>query len=196
MVCRRLKRLSPESRIRDRKARTERLQDPEVRKKDNARRLVWLHANKDRINAELRSDPARLQALRDQKNRHARKPGVRLRNHLKKAYKLSVERYHEMIAEQGGTCAICRKPLRPGKCTHVDHDHVTGKIRGILCHPCNTSIGKLGDNAAGLLVALLYVIGDDATELQRVRDQLAQYAPTTSVSSHSHDSCSPRAQRS
>jgi hypothetical protein len=40
---------------------------------------------------------------------------------------------------------------------HVDHCHETGKIRGLLCHSCNTGIGKLGDNLEGLQKAVSYL---------------------------------------
>lgn len=60
---------------------------------------------------------------------------------------------------QGGVCAICEKPetvIRKGKLLplSVDHDHATGRVRGLLCNRCNTAIGKLD----GLLEkALVYV---------------------------------------
>lgn len=39
----------------------------------------------------------------------------------------------------------------------VDHCHDTGRVRGMLCHGCNTALGKLGDNVAGLRRALEYL---------------------------------------
>lgn len=68
---------------------------------------------------------------------------------------------------QGNTCALCGK-LLPSlaerlataiirNVEHIDHDHETGRIRGILCGGCNTALGKLGDNADGLSRALAYV---------------------------------------
>ncbi|MDQ1705857.1 MAG: hypothetical protein QOF18_2223 [Frankiaceae bacterium] len=46
-----------------------------------------------------------------------------------------------MIEAQGGTCAVC-----PGKPEHVDHDHETGRVRGILCFNCNQALGNVRDN--------------------------------------------------
>jgi hypothetical protein len=47
----------------------------------------------------------------------------------------------------------------PDKPLHIDHDHRTGKVRGLLCVSCNTGIGKLGDDVDGLYRALRYVQG-------------------------------------
>lgn len=43
------------------------------------------------------------------------------------------------------------------RATCLDHDHLTGKIRGWLCQPCNTALGKFGDNVEGLLNAIAYL---------------------------------------
>lgn len=53
-------------------------------------------------------------------------------------------------------CECCKKP--PGKRgLHLDHDHVTGRFRGWLCHKCNNSIGMLGDNIGGVKAAIEYL---------------------------------------
>jgi Recombination endonuclease VII len=50
--------------------------------------------------------------------------------------------YPELFEAQGGVCAICGKP--PGeRALHVDHDHETGQVRGLLCYSCNTKLGWL-----------------------------------------------------
>jgi len=63
----------------------------------------------------------------------------------------------QMLVAQGGVCKLCRKPPKPGKILCADHCHETGKVRGLLCNTCNTALGKLGDNVAGLKSALEYV---------------------------------------
>jgi hypothetical protein len=50
-----------------------------------------------------------------------------------------------MIEAQGGTCATCA-----GKPEHVDHDHATGQVRGVLCFNCNQALGNVRDNVATL----------------------------------------------
>jgi hypothetical protein len=58
-----------------------------------------------------------------------------------------------MILQQRGVCAICRTR----KALHVDHDHATGRVRGILCFNCNRGIGKFGDDPALLRNAIAYI---------------------------------------
>ena len=64
--------------------------------------------------------------------------------HLRKAYGLTIDDYSRMRADQGGRCAICgnTKP-EGGRELAVDHCHMTGKVRGILCSKCNTGLHVL-----------------------------------------------------
>ena len=71
-------------------------------------------------------------------------------------YGLSTEAYQEMLASQGGVCALCGGT--PGaRALGVDHDHATGRIRGLLCSPCNTGIGNLRDDPDLLRKAIAYL---------------------------------------
>lgn len=84
-------------------------------------------------------------------------------------YGLTVEQFDEMVAAQGGVCAICGQApvavkgiapaLRPARdpVLHIDHDHETGRVRGLLCTRCNSGIGFFGDNAKLLRVAVKYL---------------------------------------
>lgn len=58
----------------------------------------------------------------------------------KSKYGISKEEFSEMLLNQGGVCAIC-KGDNSGKTLRVDHNHVTGKIRGLLCSNCNVALG-------------------------------------------------------
>ena len=68
-------------------------------------------------------------------------------------YGITLEQYDEMLISQGGTCAICgqeektvhSKTGNPNS-LNVDHDHDTGRIRGLLCSPCNRALGLIGDS--------------------------------------------------
>jgi len=72
--------------------------------------------------------------------------------------------YDELFKRQGGVCALCGKPEtkvhKAHKCAcdlSIDHDHRTGKIRGLLCHVCNTLLGRLEANIELLPKMLEYI---------------------------------------
>lgn len=88
--------------------------------------------------------------------------------HLRRAYKLTPERYLEILISQDYGCAICGKPPTQqgrGKHLHVDHDHdccdetpTCGKcVRGLLCFQCNVGLGKFGDEGMLLVAAAYYL---------------------------------------
>lgn len=60
-------------------------------------------------------------------------------------YGIGRREFDLMLIEQSNGCAICSKPLDCAKDTHVDHDHVTAVVRGLLCNFCNTRVGTLED---------------------------------------------------
>lgn len=62
-----------------------------------------------------------------------------------------------MLVEQGNQCAICGKDFHQRKVPHVDHDHATGVVRGLLCRACNIGLGKFEDNVEALRRAADYV---------------------------------------
>lgn len=81
--------------------------------------------------------------------------------HLKEKYAFSDQEYDELFKKQEGRCAICRRAAGDTRYTmlYVDHDHRTGKIRGLLCTHCNTGLCKLGDTEVRLRWALDYLKG-------------------------------------
>lgn len=120
-----------------------------------------------RAKAWLINNPEKARAARKRYGqRHAARLSVIARNTLlKRKYGLTTEQYDEMVRAQGGLCAICRKPPTRRRLA-VDHCHKTGTVRGLLCDPCNSSLGRLGDNQEGLLRALNYL--DGSTPLRSV----------------------------
>lgn len=76
-----------------------------------------------------------------------------------KTYGLTKEKYEEILKNQMGGCAICGKQVnaKGKKRLHIDHDHQTGKIRGLLCHLHNTMIGQGGDVLEELEKAIQYL---------------------------------------
>lgn len=73
---------------------------------------------------------------------------------LAKKYGMSPADVEQMLLEQDGKCAICRKVLLN---PHVDHDHTTGEVRGLLCYLCNLGIGLLQEDVENLQNAITYL---------------------------------------
>lgn len=77
---------------------------------------------------------------------------------LQRKYGISLDTYNRMFLSQGGRCAICRTDVPAKKYGwHVDHDHSTEKVRGILCNKCNRGLGYLNDSLDILKAAIKYI---------------------------------------
>jgi hypothetical protein len=72
-------------------------------------------------------------------------------------YGLTVEEFDTMFAAQNERCAICQGTEPRGSNWSVDHDHDTGKVRGILCTDCNVGLGRFRDSESLLLTAIGYL---------------------------------------
>lgn len=79
------------------------------------------------------------------------------RSHALRKFGLTEGSYEILLTRQGGCCDICKKPEKFKKRLAVDHDHATGKVRGLLCQDCNTSLGKFGDSVEILRNAVAYL---------------------------------------
>ena len=96
--------------------------------------------------------------LTKQRARRASPNGKKTRRaaDLRDRYGMTHAEYVELTIAQDGLCAICHQ--EPGaRGFHVDHDHATGKVRGLLCHGCNTALGLLQDNPHLLARAATYL---------------------------------------
>jgi hypothetical protein len=81
---------------------------------------------------------------------------------LRKKYGIGIAEYDVILENQGGKCKICRSnetKVSWSTNLHVDHCHTTGEIRGLLCQPCNVSLGKMNDDPELLRRAALYLEG-------------------------------------
>ena len=80
--------------------------------------------------------------------------------HLRRYYGITPEEYDEMLEMQSGKCAVCKTDTAGGKhnvfC--VDHDHVTGKVRELLCKDCNIVLGIINDSPEHLGRLMAYII--------------------------------------
>lgn len=93
----------------------------------------------------------------------ARTPDYKKESFIKSVYGITLKDYDDMFKKQGGVCFICgQKETRKNKYTgvcrlHIDHDHKTGKVRGLLCHSCNFGISAFMDSAQLLERAIEYL---------------------------------------
>jgi len=84
------------------------------------------------------------------------KPCTSVRNresHLRRTYGLTEDDIKRMREAQGGRCAICRE----ANAEHVDHDHKTGRVRGLLCFNCNGALGQFRDRTELMQRAVVYL---------------------------------------
>ena len=86
----------------------------------------------------------RAKELRQRRNRH----------YIQK-YGITIDHYETLLREQDGLCAICKRKKKISLA--VDHNHMTGAVRGLLCNNCNTAIGNLMDNISYLENAIKYL---------------------------------------
>ncbi len=119
-------------------------EDPEYRERELAASRAYHAKHRDRLNA-----------LKREKWRSNSEFRERRRAQRTMAYGLTADDYERMLIEQGGVCAICRRKSDRRLC--IDHCHATQKVRGLLCHRCNTALGLLDDDWDRLRAAMAYV---------------------------------------
>jgi len=73
-------------------------------------------------------------------------------------YGISVEDYEQMLEDQNGGCYICGKKPEGKRALDIDHDHSTGKVRGLLCSNHNRALGLLGDDISLMLRSVEYLV--------------------------------------
>jgi hypothetical protein len=82
-------------------------------------------------------------------------------NTLKSKYGIQASEFQSMYDAQQGKCGICEEEVKhQDRSTHLDHDHKTGKIRGILCENCNKMLGHARENPRILMAAVEYLKGE------------------------------------
>jgi hypothetical protein len=112
----------------------------------------YYQKNRDSINKKNRDRNHRNYDIRKEKNRN-----------LMRMFNISIDDYEYLFKKQNGLCAICGfkedRKHRNGKTFSlaVDHNHITGKIRGLLCSRCNMAIGGLRDSVEIIEKALMYI---------------------------------------
>jgi hypothetical protein len=111
---------------------------------------LWREKNKEHL------------ALKRKENYIKNRDGSIKNTILLKKYGIYLDDCKEMFEKQNGVCAICGQPetrIQRGKLADlsVDHDHITGEVRGLLCNKCNIGIAHFYDNSDLLLLAFNYL---------------------------------------
>ena len=127
----------------------------------NPNKIVWHRCrscNATICNGRMRRRIASGEAREDYKKRYK----TRRWDKLLKEYGITQEEYNELEAHQEYTCAICKEPetamYKDVKCRLVvDHNHVTGVIRGLLCRACNIALGNFREDPKRLQSAIEYL---------------------------------------
>jgi hypothetical protein len=93
--------------------------------------------------------------------------------HLRRRYGVTGEEADALLAAQGGLCAICK--VAPA--VHVDHDHVTGAVRALLCFNCNGGLGQFNDDPVVLHAAAYYVQAHTIRQQIQAESEAARNRP-------------------
>lgn len=113
------------------------------------------------INSDPEVKAIRRQAWKDfDARKAAENPNYRKNMRFKREYGITYADYERMLEEQEGKCPCGRSAPEGhgGQWLHVDHDHTTGKVRGLLCPNCNKVLGLVFDNPDTLVVLAAYLI--------------------------------------
>ncbi len=123
-----------------------------------ARVKKWQEENPERVRAYQRA--RRLDPVVKRRERSG---------HLMRKFGITIEQYDAMLAAQGGGCFICGRPPREDISLHVDHDHSTGKVRGILCFCCNNALADFQESPALLAKAASYMTAHDPVVQEEIQ---------------------------
>ena len=106
-------------------------------------RKAWTEKNREKLSTQSRNWKAE---HREQVNAHAREryhkknKNEQLIRHRKRKYGMDESEYRAIVEQQEGRCLICGD--KPNISLSIDHNHVTGQIRGLICNPCNIALSK------------------------------------------------------
>jgi hypothetical protein len=127
----------------------------ENHERELAKRRAYQEANRERVR-EMNRDNHRRHQQEDPEGYKL----VRRFRQLKHKYGITQQQYDDMYNSQQGLCAIC---IQPFDIFAVDHNHITGRIRGLLCKSCNTLLANAKEDSSLLQRAIDYLAVHDLT---------------------------------
>jgi hypothetical protein len=113
------------------------------------------------------------QILAYQKRYHAENARKRKNDELQKLYGMSIDDFDKLAKEQDYRCKGCNKIKK----LVVDHNHVTGEVRGLLCNKCNPALGLLEDNKETLRALILHL--DSKTGYGKIKEDFTKQTSNT-----------------
>jgi hypothetical protein len=141
--------------------------------RERERQRRWRAANPEKVREQNRRRNTSPAGRASRARWEAENPRKIVDKGLRYRYGISLDDYEALLTKQGGVCAICLRPetaTRAGTLLrlHVDHDHATRKVRGLLCNRCNRMLGVMGEDAARLRRAADYLDGASAALADRI----------------------------
>lgn len=133
----------------------------EWRKRNKSKKLEanrkWVAENPEKVRQSVQKHKAKYPLKHNQQSRSwysKNKERVRMQRY-ERSFGLKEEQVRSMLEQQQNLCVLCDKPL--GEKYAVDHDHDSGKVRALLCGPCNSKLGVLEKNPAWVAAAIRYI---------------------------------------
>jgi hypothetical protein len=137
-----------------------------------ARNKAWYQQNRKRAIAYVKGwQRANAERVRDYQRQYRADHAQQFREgHLRRVFNLTAAQYEELLEAQGGGCALCGRAPRSDRSLHVDHNHKTGVLRGLLCFRCNVGIGHFREDTLRMADAIVY-LARGRSALERDRDE-------------------------
>lgn len=124
--------------------------------KDKARKEYFLNYNHSERGKNVQKkyhETEKFQIVRDDYEDSLKGKNKKKEIYYRNAYNITLDQIYNRLDFQNNKCAACQKDINIDS-LHLDHDHTTGKIRGLLCRYCNLGLGHLGDDPDQAIIKL------------------------------------------
>lgn len=129
------------------------------KEKINEKRKEYYSNNKELINEKGKEYNKIYREINKQKIKERRqaKRDITYKKEISRLYNLTIDEYNKKLQNQNNECFICKKELTTRKYTAIDHCHISGKVRGILCRECNLALGLVKEDTNILKSMITYL---------------------------------------